>query len=76
VEGARLSTVEEELPTISYETGQASEPADEPCKRVSQSQIDICNQGTTKHKISRKKGAIVEGILTAGSIQKSATNTK
>jgi hypothetical protein len=32
VEGARLSAAEEELPTVSYETGQASEPADEPCK--------------------------------------------
>jgi hypothetical protein len=30
-EGARLSTAREELPTASYETGQASEPADEPC---------------------------------------------
>jgi hypothetical protein len=31
MEGARLSTAREELPTVSYETGQASEPADEPC---------------------------------------------
>jgi hypothetical protein len=31
MEGTRLSTAREELPTISYETGQASEPADEPC---------------------------------------------
>jgi hypothetical protein len=31
VEGARLSTAREELPTISYETGQAPEPVDEPC---------------------------------------------
>jgi hypothetical protein len=29
-EGARLSTAREELATVSYETGQASEPADEP----------------------------------------------
>jgi hypothetical protein len=32
VEGAHLSTVEEELPTVLYETGQSSEPADEHCK--------------------------------------------
>jgi hypothetical protein len=32
VEGACLSMVEEVLPTISYETGQASKPVDEPCK--------------------------------------------
>jgi hypothetical protein len=31
MEGAHLSTTREELPTVSYETGQASEPADEPC---------------------------------------------
>jgi preprotein translocase subunit SecG len=31
VEGARLSMAEEELPTVSYETGQAPEPAAEPC---------------------------------------------
>jgi hypothetical protein len=30
-EGARLSTAREELPMVSYEIGQASEPADEPC---------------------------------------------
>jgi hypothetical protein len=30
-EGARLSTPREELPTVSYDTSQASEPADEPC---------------------------------------------
>jgi hypothetical protein len=30
MEAARLSMVEEELPTVSYEIGQASEPADEP----------------------------------------------
>jgi hypothetical protein len=55
VEGARLSTTDEELPTILYETGQASDPADEPCKCGSQSQIAIYNQDATKHKISRKK---------------------
>jgi hypothetical protein len=31
-EGACLSMAEEELPTVPYETGQASEPVDEPCK--------------------------------------------
>jgi hypothetical protein len=31
MEGARLSTAREELPTVSYEIGQASEPTDEPC---------------------------------------------
>jgi hypothetical protein len=34
VEGARLSTVEEELPTILYETGQASKPADDPANEA------------------------------------------
>jgi hypothetical protein len=32
VEGDRLSTAEEELPTISYKIGQASDLADVPCK--------------------------------------------
>jgi hypothetical protein len=31
-DGARLSAMEEELPTISYETGQASDPTEIPCK--------------------------------------------
>jgi hypothetical protein len=31
-EGARLSAAEEVLPTVSYETGQASDPADVPYK--------------------------------------------
>jgi hypothetical protein len=31
-EGARLLAAEEELPTVSYETGQASDPADVPSK--------------------------------------------
>jgi hypothetical protein len=40
-EGARLSAVEEELPTVSYETGQASDPAEVPCKWGARSQIAI-----------------------------------
>jgi hypothetical protein len=32
MEGARLSTAEEELPTILYEAGQASDLAEVPCK--------------------------------------------
>jgi hypothetical protein len=40
-EGARLSAAEEELPTVLYETGQASDPADVPCKWGAQSQTAI-----------------------------------
>jgi hypothetical protein len=32
VEGTHLSTAEEELPTVSYEIGQSSDPVDVPCK--------------------------------------------
>jgi hypothetical protein len=40
-EGARLSAAEEELPTVSYKTGQASDPAEVPCKWGARSQIAI-----------------------------------
>jgi hypothetical protein len=40
-EGARLSAVEEERPTVLYETGQASDPAEVPCKWGARSQIAI-----------------------------------
>jgi hypothetical protein len=76
VEGVRLSTVEEELLVVSYETGQASEPTDEPCKRGSRSQIVIYNQDATKHRISQKKVARAEGSFTIGKVHKSTTNTK
>jgi hypothetical protein len=55
VEGALLSTVREELATISYETGQASGPVDEPCTGGPQSQAVIGNQDTNKCKIHRGK---------------------
>jgi hypothetical protein len=41
MDGARLSTAEEELSTVSYKTGQASDPAVVPCKGGAQSQIAI-----------------------------------
>jgi hypothetical protein len=40
-EGARLSAAEEELPTVSYKTGQASDLAEVPCKWGARSQIAI-----------------------------------
>jgi hypothetical protein len=40
-EGACLLVAEEELPTVLYETGQASDPAEIPCKWGARSQIAI-----------------------------------
>jgi hypothetical protein len=40
-EGARLSAAEEELPTVSYETGHTSDPTEVPCKWGARSQIAI-----------------------------------
>jgi hypothetical protein len=40
-----------ELPTVSYETDQALEPADEPCTGGPQSQTVIGKQDASKHKI-------------------------
>jgi hypothetical protein len=40
-EGARLSAAEEELPTVSYETGQASDPVEIPYKWGARSRIAV-----------------------------------
>jgi hypothetical protein len=55
VEGALLSTAQEELATVSYEIGQASGPADEPCTGGPQSQAVIGNQDANKCRIHRGK---------------------
>jgi hypothetical protein len=49
-EGARLSAVEEEPPTVSYETGQASDPVEIPCKWGARSQIAIQQIKTIEHR--------------------------
>jgi hypothetical protein len=76
VEGACLSTAGEELPTVLYEIGQASDPADVPCKIGAQSQIAIhksrCNQASN---ILKESSRTKSGLI-AGRIQKFATNTK
>jgi hypothetical protein len=55
VEGALLSTVLEELATVSYETGQALETTDEPCTGGPWSHTVIGNQTANRYKIHQRK---------------------
>jgi hypothetical protein len=67
---------EEELPTVSYEIGQASDPAEVPYKWGAQSQTAIHKSNATGHKISRKKVARAKVSSTVGNIQGHTTSTK
>jgi hypothetical protein len=54
MEGARLSTAWEELPIVSYETGQASKPVDEPTHEApSHKQSSVLK---TKTSVKHSKG--------------------
>jgi hypothetical protein len=55
MEGALLSTVLEELATVSYETGQAFEITDESCTEGPRSHIVIGNQIANRCRIRRRK---------------------